>query len=293
MSKSSRNKQQAARERIAAQRAAARRAEIRNRVLLAGGSVLVVVVVIVVFVVIKLNSSSPATPASPAGGTPLPASVTKQVTSVPASTLNAVGAGSALSYNPKSIVTINGTPLSSGTKPEMLYMGAEYCPYCATERWSMAVALSRFGTFTALHGIHSAPSPEVFPNTATLTFYGLRYTSKYLVFTPVELQKVDHSLLQNPTSQQKAMLQQYTSGGIPFINFGGKYALTSVSYNPAVLKDLTWAQIASALHNPNSPVAQGADGAANLVTAAICKMTGNQPAGVCNSSTITGLQAKL
>jgi hypothetical protein len=51
--------------------------------------------------------------------------------------------------------------------------------------------------------------------------------------------------------------------------------------------------VAEALHDPASPIAQGALGAANYITAAICKMTGGQPSGVCSSSTITGLQAKL
>ena len=46
----------------------------------------------------------------------------------------------------------------------MLYIGAEFCPYCAAMRWSMAVALSRFGTFTPLHGIHSS-STDVDPST--------------------------------------------------------------------------------------------------------------------------------
>ena len=44
----------------------------------------------------------------------------------------------------------------------MLYIGAEFRPYCAELRWSMAVAY-RFGTFiTPLRGIHSSPS-DVFP----------------------------------------------------------------------------------------------------------------------------------
>ena len=30
--------------------------------------------------------------------------------------------------------------------PELFYYGAEYCPYCAAERWSVVIALSRFGT---------------------------------------------------------------------------------------------------------------------------------------------------
>lgn len=280
----------AARERIAAQRAAQQRAERRRRILLAGGAVVVVVAIVVVFVVIKLNKS-PA-PATSASGTTLPASLTRQITSVPAATLATVGSGSALSYNPKSISAINGSPIGTG-KPEVLYVGAEYCPFCATERWAITVALSRFGTFSPLHGIHSAGSPEVYPDTATLTYYGGSYTSKYLTFTAVETQKVDHSPLQSLNSQQTSLLEQYTKGSIPFVYFDGKYALTSVSYNPQVLAGKSWSQIAAALHDPSSAIAQGADGSANLITAAICKLTSGQPTSACSSSVITGLQSKL
>ena len=41
MSKATRNRQQSARERIAAQQAAARRAEVRKRMFIAGGSIVV------------------------------------------------------------------------------------------------------------------------------------------------------------------------------------------------------------------------------------------------------------
>jgi hypothetical protein len=39
-------------------------------------------------------------------------------------------------------------------------------------------------------------------------------------------------------------------------------------------------------------VAQAVNGTANFMTAAICKMTSNQPASVCTPS-VTGLQAKM
>ena len=55
-------------------------------------------------------------------------------------------------------------------------MGAEYCPYCAAERWAMAVALSRFGTFSDLRLIHSS-SADIYPNTPTLSFYRSSYAS--------------------------------------------------------------------------------------------------------------------
>jgi GTP-dependent phosphoenolpyruvate carboxykinase len=39
-------------------------------------------------------------------------------------------------------------------------------------------------------------------------------------------------------------------------------------------------------------VAQAIDGTANYLTAAICTMTGNQPASMCTPS-VTGLQSKM
>ncbi len=35
-------------------------------------------------------------------------------------------------------------------------MGAEYCPFCAAQRWAMVNAFSRFGTFTGLTTTHSS-----------------------------------------------------------------------------------------------------------------------------------------
>lgn len=144
MSKSAWTRQNSARERIAAQRAAARRAEIRNRVLITGGTILAVIAVVAVFVVIKLNQSPPGSHAgAPAGGA-LPASVTKTVTSVPASVLDTVGAGSVPAgqgkiYADSPVKRITGGPLMRNGKPEMLYIGAEFCPYCAELRQQQAV----------------------------------------------------------------------------------------------------------------------------------------------------------
>ena len=64
---------------------------------------------------------------------------------VPASVLAQVGIGAS---SPQALKPVTGPALTSGGKPEMLYIGAEWCPYCAAERWAMAVALRRFGTFS-------------------------------------------------------------------------------------------------------------------------------------------------
>ncbi len=299
MSKATRIKQQNAREKIAAQRVAARRAEVRRRTLITAGSVIVVIAIVVAFIAIKAagNNSSSSSSSGGTAGTVLPASVQKNITGVPASTLDKVGIGSVLSYNPTPIVPVSNTPLTSNGKPEMLYIGAEYCPYCAAERWAMAVALSRFGTFTTpLHGFHSS-STDTDPSTPTLTFYQAKYSSPYLVFTPVENENINRGPLQNTTSAQQALWAKYDTSngyqGYPFIDFGNKYVLKLPSYDPATLAGMSWAQVAAALHNPDSPVAQGADGSANLFTAAICKMTGGKPGNVCTSAGVVSASAHL
>lgn len=288
MSKAQRTRQQSARARIAAQQAEQRAAEKRRRIIAISGitvALLAVIGIIIGAVVAKQHHSTQA------GGTSgaLPASVQSNL-SVPANVLTQVGVGSA---SLASFTKVTGPALTSGGKPEMLYIGAEWCPYCAAERWAMAVALSRFGTFSSLKGIHSSSS-DVFPNTATLTFYRITYTSKYLVFAAVENQDVNHNLLQSPTAAQQALWAKYQPPGdsYPFIDIGNRIH-ASVTYNPAVLQGLTWSQIAADLHNPSSPVAKGAVGSANLFTAAICTMTGNQPGNVCNAAPVAALRGQI
>jgi Domain of unknown function (DUF929) len=305
MSKATRIRQQNAREKIKAQQAAARRAETRRRVLIVSGSVVAVLAIVIAFVLIKVNNNNAASSSASTSttGTVLPASVHKDITTVPASALDKVGIGSVPAFmaadegGAPPISPISDTPLTSGGKPEMLYIGAEFCPFCAAMRWSMAVALSRFGTFTTpLRGIHSS-STDSDPNTPTLTFYKSSYSSPYLTFTPVENETISRGPLQNPTAAQQALWVKYDSTaqgvGYPFIDFGNKYVIKLPIYDPAVLAHMTWSQVAAALHNPNSPVAQGALGAANLITAAICKMTGGQPGNVCTSAGVVTATAHL
>jgi hypothetical protein len=317
MGKASRTKVESTRrEKIAAQRAAQRRSEQRRRILIASGSVVVVLAVVLAFVVIKLNNK-PAAPAASASASASPqglsngptgaalAPVVAKVTSVPASTLDAVGDGSgAVTSKP---TTISGTTLTENGKPEMLFFGAEYCPYCAAERWAMIVALSRFGTFKGLATVHSAVKngagdAEPDPDTPSWTFVHATYSSPYLTFSPVELQTNipdpstgTYTTLQTPTAAQQALSTKYAGpdGSIPWIDFGNHYMIEGVSYNPGVLDGLSWSTIATDLSNPNSPVAQAVDGTANYITAAICKgLTGNQPASACTPA-VKSLESQI
>jgi len=292
MSKATRNRARSARERIAAQQAAAKKAEQRRRLLIASGSIGLVLVIVVGLLLFHSLRKPPKT----LGSGPLPAAVAHKITNVPASTLTKVGTGT-LPPTGLPAKAITDTALTSASKPEMLYIGAEYCPYCAAMRWPMAVALSRFGTFGQLTGIHST-SNDVYPNTPTLTFNNQQYTSPYLTFTAVEHQAVNSKLLQPLTKAQQALWTKYDTSpqggqGYPFIDFGNESIITGPLFSPAVLKGLTWAQVASKLKDPNDKVSQNVLGAANYITASICKMTGNKPGSVCTAAPIPAIEAKI
>jgi thiol-disulfide isomerase/thioredoxin len=282
MGKADRNRNQSARDRVAAQQRAAKEAERRRRLIAISGITVVVLVVVAIVVFFELNKKSQAGSSNGA----LPASVQSNL-SVPASTLAAVGIGSSATQYFK---PATGPLLVSGGKPEMLYIGAEWCPFCAAERWAMAVALSRFGTFTPLKGIHSTAT-DVYPNTATLTFYNSKYSSKYLVFTPVENQDVNKNTLVTLTSAQQTLWTK-SGSSYPFIDIGNRFTVGS-TYSPQVLQGLSWEQIAADLHKPSTAVAQGAVGSANLFTAAICKITNNQPANVCTTAPVNTLKGGI
>jgi len=291
MAKAQRNRARTARSRIAAQQAAAERAEQRRRIFIVTGSVGLVLAILVALLIgrglVKHGRQL--------GGGPISAAVAHQITHVPVSTLASVGTGS-LARSNLPIKAISGKTLTSGGKPEMLYIGAEYCPFCAATRWSMAVALSRFGTFGPLQGIHSSVN-DIFPNTPTLTFYKQQYSSPYLTFTPVENLTVQKKLLQAVTKSQNNLWVTYGtvqgSHGYPFIDFGNNAAIYGPLYSPQKLHGLTWAQVASKLKNPTDRVARAVDGEANYITASICKMTGNKPASVCAAPSIAAIEGKL
>jgi len=295
------------RERLAAKRAAEQRAQVRKRRLwLAGGSIVAVIAVVVAFVLASSNGGSSGSTSGSTAPAPTGSALTAvigQLTSVPAATLDQVGAGTTAA-NPTSIT---GSALTSGGKPEVLYIGAEYCPYCAAERWALIVALNRFGTFSGLAPIRSAAkdgggNAEPYPLTPTWTFAKSSYTSSFVTFTPVEgytniPDKATgfYTVLQPPTAAQQALLNKYDAayqGAIPFIDYGNRFLSVGASYNPAILSGLTWAQIADDLHDPTSTVAKSVLGTANFATAAICSLTNNQPASAC-TATVRALQAKI
>jgi hypothetical protein len=224
------------------------------------------------------SSNSPGNTATDAG------QVATLVTSVPASDFDKVGVGTSQSPPVKDT---SGTPLTASGKPKVLYVGTEWCPFCAAERWPLTVALSRFGTFSGLEITNSSPD-DVHPNTPTLSYAHSTYTSPYVSFDANEIEDGNRKPLMTLSPENKNIFETKGSGSYPFIDFAGLYLQNGAQYDPSVLpagnKHL---EVAQSLTNTDSDISQAVLGSANVLTAVICKATNNQPQNVCTSSGVT------
>jgi hypothetical protein len=257
----------------------------------------VVVAVVVVFIILGTRPTAKGTASS--SNQLAPASVLAAVTGVSPSVSSTIGAGGITDpFQP-----ISGSPAAltgPGGKPELFYYGAEFCPYCAAERWGLVIALSRFGTFSNLHITKSDSNPQDIPNTHTFSFYGSSYSSQYVDFAPIESADRNDNPLQTPTAAEGTLVTTYdttpystTTGGIPFQDFGNRYIVSGSGVNPELLQGMTWQQIAATLTDTSSKVAQPIIGDADWITAGICKLTGDQPGSVCSAAPIASLEGQI
>lgn len=266
----------------------------RRITIVAGGAILFIIAVMAAFRLLAPagNASEPVAPA-----------ILNNLAGVSSGTVNTVGAGSG-----RDLLVPVRAPLLRGAegKPKIVYFGAEYCPYCAAERWAMIVALNRFGSFSDLRTSHSAVD-DVYPATPTFTFYGSHYQSQYLEFEPIELQSnqragASYQTLQTPTPDQQQLFQRYNAppyvpangaGGLPFFDIANQYIAAGSSVSPELLRGQTQEAIAAKLNDPTTAESQAIVGEANRITAAICASTNNQPAEACDQPAVKQIQSSL
>jgi thiol-disulfide isomerase/thioredoxin len=287
------------REELRAERLKEARRHRQQRILGAGAAVVVILVVVGILVALKVTSSPGTAQASDKSSRASP-KVSHAVQNVPPSAFAKVGAVKGLGPP----TAIKGDKLTKDGKPEVVYVGADFCPFCAAERWPLAVALSRFGTFHHLGATESASAPEQFPHTKTLSFHGSTYTSKYLIFNSTEettnqRTSSGYKKLETPSKKVQQLLKEYDvnpqtgqSGGIPFVDVGNRWKF-GVQYRPGLLKGMSHAQIAEAIGKPSSKVGKAIIGSANTLTATFCQLTDGKPGSVCNASGVKAAAKQL
>jgi thiol-disulfide isomerase/thioredoxin len=278
-------------------RASARRAVQQRRqrnLYTAYGAVAVVIVVIAVIVGINLAGGSKAKAITKGGavvGTfPLTTALFNEVANVPAKTLIKAAEAEPSYTQPPDKLPAGNQELLLGGKPEIFYLGAEYCPFCAAERWALVMALSKFGTFHNVMGTTSS-STDVNPSTPTFSFYKSTYTSPYLSFVPVETETNTKATLQNPTAAQSALWEKWDvppyvsaadEGSIPFIYLAGKYLVTAESYDASSIAGFQMLAAVSYMTSGTNTSSKGAEAVAGYFISDLCTLTHNQPAAVCN-----------
>jgi hypothetical protein len=205
---------------------------------------------------------------------------------VPNSTLEDVGLPSTVAV-PTKITPSVSTVATNGV---VSYVGAEYCPDCAIQRWALLVALSKFGTFTNLDNEVLSSSTDVYPGLASWSFIRAKYASAYFTFDPTEVTSSapntsgGYQPLEKMSAAQHRAFKKYNpQAELPFVDIGNHYITLGASASPSVLEELTLGKIGSDLSHAKSPVAQAIDGTANYLIAALCTMVQGKKPPICST----------
>lgn len=273
--------------------------------------VMLVLVIVGVLLVLKVTRGS--TTVQAPSVTPASNSIVREVTGVSARVFDAVGAPSPSGPSPALLSRAPALVVSG--HPGVVYVGGEFCPYCAAERWALVVALGRFGTFSRL-GATSSSKGEVFSGTPTFSFYDSTYKSRYVTFSSTEeyaqssstVAPAGYPTLGNVPSFVQALMRRYdveplpagpgNSGGpgaLPFVDVANRLVASgaAIGFSPGLLQGSSMAQIAGQLSDPTNAVTEAIVGAANEITAAICAADGGRPGVVCSSTGARAGAARL
>lgn len=273
--------------------------------LLTWGAAALIVVIAVVLVVLKITGTrATPTPGAPVTPTPAPSTVVKEVTSIPSSVYDAVGVSSSVAAVAPPLALSGQPTLDAGGKPEIVFVGDEFCSYCAAERWALVAALSRFGHFDVLNAMQSA-SNMVFPNTPTFTFSGSRYSSRYVAVDLVEHYGSEkdgtgtaYALLNPLPARVRSLMRRFdppapdAPGGIvPFLDIANRAISVGGGFSPSILELLDANEISAGLVDAGDPVTQAIVATANEISAVICRVDGGSPARVCSGAGVSAASA--
>ncbi|HEY0279713.1 MAG TPA: DUF929 family protein [Solirubrobacterales bacterium] len=188
-------------------------------------------------------------------------------------------------------------PMLDGGKPLVFFMGAEWCPFCASERWGLVKATSRFGSWSGLRELSSRMGQDYFPALATYDLSHATYTSDYINVRHIEVATVEGDPLQKLGSYEEGLVNGYDKlGSVPFLFASGEPGRYTVElpFSPGLLDGDSFVSLRKevAAEAP-TPVVEAIDGQADAITALICKLDGRQPASVCARGSIPALEAEL
>ena len=233
----------------------------------------------------------------------------------------------------RSLANLVGTPVDKGPevilngKPSVIYLGANTCVFCGENRWAMALALGKFGTFAQLFKGYSSLQDGDLPtiywapshyNVSQGMVLGNFYNSSYVSFISMEYQSPITEPVQIPSLsylEQQAVAtgsSAYVNAvdvigtfnlyqGTPYTVWGEyitpgadaqDFGNSSVNSSRFPLANNTHDQVLAQLAHPDDQFAWTEYAAADLYIALVCDTIGNT-AQVCQLSSITQIEQQL
>ncbi len=176
-----------------------------------------------------------------------------------------------------------------------LFVGGQFCPFCASMRWPFVKALSRFGSFSGLGEMHSQLGADGFNfSIPTYDFVHATYTSQYLTVRMVEVADANGNPLQRLDDDETDLVNHLDpNGAIPFVFVGGTY-VAQLPYSPLLLQGRSFKEILAETNSATpGEVGQAINAEADALTAALCTSDGAQPASACRQPTVQALIHRL
>ena len=173
-------------------------------------------------------------------------------------------------------------PATDG-KPLVVFVGAEYCPYCAAERWVMVMWLSRFGTFKqSLRDsvvIHRRLSRHRYLHVLQVD----RTRARTSTSAPNEIEDRNQQPLQTMSAGDPNIFTKYDDPPYTIAAAASSHSSTSAGCSPstpratsrATLQACRGARSQRSSATRASTVTKAIIGNANILTAATCIATGD------------------
>ena len=174
----------------------------------------------------------------------------------------------------------------------VFFMGAEFCPYCAAERWAIVRSLQKFGQWDGLKQTISAARDEPFLNLPTYDFTKATYTSPHIEFVPREIKDREFRPLQKLLKTEEKLLRKFNpKKEIPFLLVGGRFAQIGSGFAPKIFIGHTFRQTETELKKVESEIRKTIDDEANIISVLLC--VSGLPSELCKETGTAELVAQV
>ena len=168
-------------------------------------------------------------------------------------------------------VEVSEDTVRRGGKLTVFFMGAEYCPYSAAERWAIVRSLQKFGQWQGLKQTISAARDQPFLNLPTYDFTEATYNSPHIEFVAREIKDREFKPFQKLLKTEEKIVRKHDpKKEIPFLLVGGRFMQIGSGFPPKIFIGHTFRQTETELKKVESEIRKTIDEEANIITALLC-----------------------